>query len=1056
MIERATDLSLGHVRLHTGPAVRTAARAAGVAGFTLGPDIAVATGPGEGAPDRLLRHELMHAAQQTMTRRGGAAGTAPTELRAAAEEQAARAAERPERAEPPVAVGPHVAAAAEGWLNSTADVRNYGMTQLLDELNAVNEWLDRQTTSTPEDDTMLAAKAAIEAELARKNRAMAAPDRTRRGRRPRGAAPAAEELPQQVPMPRVLAERTSTVPADAVEARTEVDRITAWLQRPDLSRQDRALLRQELKELAPHLAADLARASGERRQARLTEAFTPVAEQSSGLVDNLRTIEGIRPSVEQPGMAYVIHRDEMLLFPQELADQVREQTVAALADAARGIRTMNAATDERMRHHLHLNYEEQPYVGFAGSVVGGEEPYEVQDRVRDPWLEAVAALRDFDKARRQGALVAMGEAVLAATAQAEQARAVVNAGVGKAEAAAGDIADALTTVRNLSYTVALAAGAIIAAPLAASAVAGMGATGLTATALTTAGTAGMVGAGGAGLGFVGGAGGEAVSGGSARQVLRAGLEEGQRVGIEGLQTGAGAGAATGFARNLGLHAVRMSRAQTMVRSAVAQGGGNVVGGLTGAALNAPPEGMTRAEAALRGVLPNLGLGALGGFAGGYSQGLSSPAMRRLVGVGLPAAAEGGVEYLRTGDAEHAFTTAARSAAIGSLLHERAGLGAGAERRAFEFGHGVRTRAGNIGRGIAARVRPLALGLSLGLSQVRALRMAGTGGTAPVVELGVPGARSSLQDVPTTQGADVVLAGDFAGPSAEQKAQPGAPSATVAEPTAQPGAPSSAAAEQPSAPGQTASTLGLDAARFAAPEMAKDLATLKNSYLRAIADLDAVRAQARTLGLSERETNAFLRMWGECPTPMTAEEVGQEMGAWSTLRKQSLPSAVSSAEETLPVTLKASVLPHYSSKSAFMEAMRRRLLAQRASGKESLLDFLLDADGQWQKGSFIARSGRPMRGRYALSDPDRQIVQAGHMLSDWYVKAMSRRDHLMLEDADLNWMSGFTEASGSVTSKSAVLIEGYPVDIPTARLWEAHGKLPAGTVSAAPVVEPPAF
>lgn len=66
-----------------------------------------------------------------------------------------------------------------------------------------------------------------------------------------------------------------------------------------------------------------------------------------------------------------------------------------------------------------------------------------------------------------------------------------------------------------------------------------------------------------------------------------------------------------------------------------------------------------------------------------------------------------------------------------------------------------------------------------------------------------------------------------------------------------------------------------------------------------------------------------------------------------------------------------------------------------------------------------------------------------MQSDWYAKVMSRREYLMLEDADLNWMTGSAEAAGSVTSKPAVLIENYPVDIPTARLWEAHGKLPHG-------------
>ncbi|WP_404817882.1 MULTISPECIES: polymorphic toxin type 5 domain-containing protein [Streptomyces] len=55
---------------------------------------------------------------------------------------------------------------------------------------------------------------------------------------------------------------------------------------------------------------------------------------------------------------------------------------------------------------------------------------------------------------------------------------------------------------------------------------------------------------------------------------------------------------------------------------------------------------------------------------------------------------------------------------------------------------------------------------------------------------------------------------------------------------------------------------------------------------------------------------------------------------------------------------------------------------------------------------------------------------------------------------MNWMTGAAEAAGAVANKSAVLIDNYPVDIPTARLWEAHGALPKGTVSAAPVVEPP--
>ena len=64
---------------------------------------------------------------------------------------------------------------------------------------------------------------------------------------------------------------------------------------------------------------------------------------------------------------------------------------------------------------------------------------------------------------------------------------------------------------------------------------------------------------------------------------------------------------------------------------------------------------------------------------------------------------------------------------------------------------------------------------------------------------------------------------------------------------------------------------------------------------------------------------------------------------------------------------------------------------------------------------------------------------------------------MLEDADLNWLSGqVIESQGAYSSKGAVLIDGYPVDIRTARLYESHALLPEGTVDAAPMIEPPPF
>ena len=109
-----------------------------------------------------------------------------------------------------------------------------------------------------------------------------------------------------------------------------------------------------------------------------------------------------------------------------------------------------------------------------------------------------------------------------------------------------------------------------------------------------------------------------------------------------------------------------------------------------------------------------------------------------------------------------------------------------------------------------------------------------------------------------------------------------------------------------------------------------------------------------------------------------------------------------------------------------------------------------------EGSVLTKTGRTIRGRYALSNPDAQIVHAGHLQANVFAKAVGKREYLMLEDADLNWGTGRSEGTGQYTSKPAVLIDGFPVDIPTARLYENYKLLKAGTVDAAPVIEAPDF
>jgi hypothetical protein len=680
-VAAVTGTPLDDVRVHAGPRVRTAARAAGAAAFTVGRDIGAATGPGQAIPDPLLAHELIHAAQQA-----GDGHASPGEAEAQAHHGAHDLGGLGPLASTCAGAG-GVAFAPEDWLHGSPDIQHYGYSELLDELRAVNEWLDRQTVSSPESDRMQEAKAALEAEIARKQGAVRAAERPKPRRRARGNAPAAQpDLPEQTEMPRVLREHASTQLTDPAEIRTEVDRIVAWLQRPDLTRGDRTILHQELAMLEPGLGAALTTASAQRQQRRLAQAFSPAAGADRGAVlENIRLIESIRPYAEQPGMAYVVHNGELLVFPQELADRVRAEATAALAQAARHAHDMNESTKYRMSEHMRLNYEDQYIVGFIVSKVSGEEPVEVQEHMLGPMSESNMALGRYRTAQKRGSLTEMADAVFTAVEQADQAQTIVLKGVDRAIAAAGTVVQGLTVTRNLSFAIALSIGAILAAPVVAAGVAGTGITGLTATGLTALGTGTVVGGEGLVLGFTGGAGGELIAGHGARAALRTGWSEGKRVGAQGAAIGIGGGASFGLARNLGVGAAGLSRGSQLWRAAAAGGGGNALGGMTQAALSDVPEGQSRGGYVLRSGAWSGALGAFGGAAGAGSQWLSSPAARFGVGVGLPSIAGAGATYLQTGDWRESLQAGALNLTLGGLsTRAPTGVTPG-QQRAFQFG-----------------------------------------------------------------------------------------------------------------------------------------------------------------------------------------------------------------------------------------------------------------------------------------------------------------------------------------------------------------------------------
>ncbi|WP_179155482.1 polymorphic toxin type 5 domain-containing protein [Microbispora sp. GKU 823] len=240
-------------------------------------------------------------------------------------------------------------------------------------------------------------------------------------------------------------------------------------------------------------------------------------------------------------------------------------------------------------------------------------------------------------------------------------------------------------------------------------------------------------------------------------------------------------------------------------------------------------------------------------------------------------------------------------------------------------------------------------------------------------------------------------------------------------------------------------------RFAAKAAAKDMGKVVAKEAATVAEekLGAAAAERAAEG-ARKEMAAGLRE-GITPPPPGGRQSGPT--------KAAVEGAGKALEKAERQVVKASTLPEYSSKRSFMSAMRKRLLELRKSGRPSRLDFLLDSEGNWQKGSLTAKSGRTYRGRYAMVDEaEPQIVQAGHLQSETYAKAVGKREYLMLEDADLNVeISGrMIEGKGAYASKPAVLIDDIPVDVPTAELYESHGLLPAGTVHSAVLVEPPEF
>ena len=657
--ERRFGAPLHNVRVHAGPAVRAASVALRAQAFAVGEKI----GWPESAPhmssvagQRLLAHELAHVMQQRTGSRAGMEAGSPA---AEAEARAFAHGSLPHPVMRLTPTRPGLALSVDEFIGKSPLLSTRSYSQLIEDVDQITEWLSRQTTSTPESAQLEDALVRLRAEIARRNRNIAAKV-VRPPRHGRGKA-----APQEAPLtgvastderPRILIDRGSPVYGDAADRREQVDKIVAWLQRTDVSRSDRALLRDELRNLAPEFEKDREKAAGERQARVIQQAIAmPANGDKTKLLSALQRIDSIRPLGGHPGLQFLMKGTEMIVISDEAVTKLRSQTISALDDAADKARSMNEYTFGRANDFVKVN-QDHVIVGFIVTKWSGKDPFDMWNEVL-PLIQHsnmdVTAYRNM----RKGANASLSNEaakILDALDKAGEARKIFNETFDGAMNAADSIVNGLKVVRDVSLAVELALTAAVAAPVVAAGVGGLGFTGATAGGLTMLGTGGVVGLTGAGLG----GGSTLLSGGSMKEAKADAWKWGKR----GFATGLGAGTTQVLGSTLEVGSTSLTTGSRLLRVAASQAGGNVVGNVTGTAL----EGGDAKQMAISG-LAGLGTGIVAAPLGMASNSISNPFLRTTANMATAGGIGFGSTYILTGKTDEAWKSAVTGGATAGLL-----------------------------------------------------------------------------------------------------------------------------------------------------------------------------------------------------------------------------------------------------------------------------------------------------------------------------------------------------------------------------------------------------
>lgn len=504
---------LGAVRVHAGvPAVA----AAGAKAVTIGRHIGFA--PGRFAPETasgraLIGHELAHALQQAR----GSGGS-----RVAAEAEAESGGR--------VRMGQPIGAAfaLEDYQNQhVADetIAQLSVAALQTDIDEISAFLDRQLAGTEETDRLIRTRARLQARMAALLRtAMTDPPRPRRPARGRRAPPAPPVDPLAagpINPPRILAERRSMPTDDLAAVQDEVNRIVAWLQHPNVSSDERQILRAELNTLAPQFEQARAQGAAERHSARVQAQFVNPQEPSQGLRHNISVIEAIYNDPAEPLAAFIQTADgERLRISRVQAESLRATARRQMQQALARTQSDAEMAQENYSSMVALNREYRLISAISGWLGGVEDPR---------------------AAMAEGRLFAAIDPLITASNEAGRMRIAAQA-FRDGHISGGERAlTGLTFVRDAAFAIDGALLAVVAAPFVAGAVGvgGLGLTGAGATVLTVGGTGLVVGGTTATVGATTAYGGERLAGNSHEQALDSAWTEGRRRGAEGLAAGAG-------------------------------------------------------------------------------------------------------------------------------------------------------------------------------------------------------------------------------------------------------------------------------------------------------------------------------------------------------------------------------------------------------------------------------------------------------------------------------------------------------------------------------------